>query len=159
MSNFNRLSEVKLGFALFSKHPNFISYPAKLFPTPGVSAKSLYSAHVPLYTPTIKQGTPFCSENELVSVTGGDGSQVTSPTGTFVKLESPSQVGHGKVEEDEPMPPNENSVKEETSMKEILDKLNHPVYDVKTVKVSNKIKKSKDDEDQPPAKKKRYIWY
>lgn len=157
MSNFNRLNEVKLGFALFSKHPNFVSYPSKLFTTPGVGAKTLYNAYVPLYNSSIKAGTPFCTENVLVGVTGSDGSQVTSPTGDFIKTDGikQDQVGRGQLEEEEVSKP----IKEETpSMTGILDKLHHPVYDVKTVKVSKKIKKSNDDEETPAAKK-RYAWY
>jgi hypothetical protein len=141
MSDINLISQLNKGFVGFSEHIQLSSYPADLMQTPGLTSYALYSQYFPLHGARTTIGDAYCTEKRLDPTAGGTDLVVNDDATSVPEIKPkdpvpPEQVGHGKTT---PVPYSDET------MKEVMEKMKHPVFNVNTFVPENKIEEPKTD--------------
>jgi hypothetical protein len=144
MSNFQRIADIRRGFVFYTPDSGQTSFPALSYATPGIYARSLYSRYVPFEDPELNgRNSSFCSTKILET-------SVEQQRHLLTHAKLPEQIGHGLIEE-KGEPIKSPSPYDDAKMKQVLEKMQHPVYNVEVV--SNAENNSKRKYSGEPAKK------
>lgn len=139
MANYTKMHEVSTGYVSFSKQFQQTSFPAQTFATPGIFAKPLYSRYIPLEDPGFDGSSPFRSKKTFQGTIDHEGAELTYARLPTTKNVVPEQIGHGQ--DGEPLMDKPPSPYNDVKMKEVLEKMRHPVYNVEVVKNNEPLKK------------------